>query len=329
VNDDKAPGALAAYIGTNHVNTRLHLVGGNIDFDGLGSCFATQVLVDENALYGLSSQRFLQSMQATLGVTQMIVMPNYETLGIQHIDCALKVLDEETLLITRVPATHPSYPYREAIAQAAAQLQTPYGRSYAIVRVDAPVWKGGSSGQVANYANSLIVNDKVFVPLFGMHPEDELALQAYRDAMPGYEVFGYEMVSGGYPMGSWASNDALHCRTHQVYDPNMLLIKHPRVRSASAGVAIQLSALIRPYSGAPLDLRGTGVTWRQRGSGAWSFSPFAPGSKAFEYTATLPAQATGVTIEYFVRAATSTGQLETRPPSQAALPSGFIEFSVQ
>jgi hypothetical protein len=34
------------------------------------------------------------------------VVPNFEWFGIQHIDCLLKPLDAETLLVKRVPEGH-------------------------------------------------------------------------------------------------------------------------------------------------------------------------------------------------------------------------------
>jgi hypothetical protein len=253
-------------------------------------------------------------------------MPNYETYGIQHIDCALKVVDEETLIITRTPTTHNTYGYHEALAQAASQTLTAYGRPYTIYRVDIPVWKGGTAnGSLANYANTLIVNSKVFVPLFGV-PEDQAALDVYHEAMPGYEVTGYEFVSGSWPMGSWESFDALHCRTHQVFDPEMLLIKHPRVRSASAGAAIEVRALIRAYSGAALVGAETAMHWRAAGTNNWNTVLFQADSYAHEFNASIPAQTAGTTVEYWLSAGDAEGRNENRPP---LAPQGFYEFLVQ
>jgi len=181
------------------------------------------------------------------------------------------------------------------------------------------------NGELANYANTLIVNSKVFVPLFGV-PEDAAALDVYRAAMPGYEVLGYEFVSGSWPMGSWASFDALHCRTHQVFDPEMLLIKHPRVRSASAGAPIEVRALIRAYSGAALVGAETAVHWRVAGTSSWNVAALLPDSYAHELVTTIPAQVAGSTIEYWISAGAADGRSERRPP---LAPAGYYEFPVQ
>ncbi len=326
VDDDVTPAAVAAHLGVGHIPFPAHLVGGNIDFDGLDRAFCTWILLDENRYWGIGYDLFRKRMNDYLGVSELLVVPNYEVFGIQHIDCALKVLDEETLLITRTPPTHPSYGFHEALAQEAATQLTAYGRPYVIHRVEVPVFDGGPAGELANYANSLILNGKVLVPLFGLRDADARALEAYRQAMPGYEVLGFPYVSGTWPDGSWASFDALHCRTHQVFDPEMILIKHPRIRGASASAPqIEVMALIRSYGSSPLVSSGTDVQWRVAGTGAWNTATFQRGQHRYEVLASIPPQPAGTTIEYFIQATTADQHRERRPP---LAPSGYYSFEV-
>ena len=63
----------------------------------------------------------------------------------------------------------------------------------------------------------MILNNKVFVPVFGSSWDDE-ALAVYSEALPGYEVIGFN--------GSWESTDALHCRVKGIPDLKMLQIFH-------------------------------------------------------------------------------------------------------
>ncbi|KAA3606802.1 MAG: hypothetical protein DWQ01_17450 [Planctomycetota bacterium] len=327
LNDDVTPAAVAAHLGVEHVEFPAHLVGGNIDFDGLGKAFCTQVLVDENEHWGIAETRFRALMKRYLGVGDLIVVPNFEVFGIQHVDCVLKVLDEETLLITRVPATHPSFLFHEAVALAAAAAKTAYGRPYVIHRVDTPVFRGGVRGETANYANSLILNGKVLVPMFDLPMADANALDVYRQAMPGYEVLGFHYVQGIPLIKSWASFDALHCRTHQVFDPEMVLIKHPRVRSAAAGSSqIKIQALIKDYGGAGLLDAETKVFWRKAGDSQWHQADFQPGQHPDEYVAFLPGQPAGTGVEYYLQATTADQRQEHRPP---LAPQGYFSFPVQ
>ena len=80
---------------------------------------------------------------------------------------------------------------------------TIYGEPWEVSRVYTP------SNQP--YTNSLILNNKVFVPITNSSWDDE-ALAVYQDALPGYEVLGFT--------GSWESTDALHCRVKGIPDIN-------------------------------------------------------------------------------------------------------------
>ena len=45
--------------------------------------------------------------------------------------------------------------------------------------------------------------------------------------MPGYEVFGFDDALGN----PWYAEDALHCRTMGIFDPDMLHVSHKSIRS--------------------------------------------------------------------------------------------------
>jgi agmatine deiminase len=96
--DDNAPAAVAKELGWPRTELPVALTGGNLAFDGLGTGFSTQIMVDENAAMGVSRDRFLRILETELGVTRFHVVPNFEGEaggGIQHIDCLLKLIDEE------------------------------------------------------------------------------------------------------------------------------------------------------------------------------------------------------------------------------------------
>jgi hypothetical protein len=60
------------------------------------------------------------------------------------------------------------------------------------------------------YTNSLILNNKVFVPISNSSWDDD-AIESYQAAMPDHEILGFT--------GSWVSTDALHCRAKGI--PNL------------------------------------------------------------------------------------------------------------
>ena len=63
------------------------------------------------------------------------------------------------------------------------------------------------------YTNSLILNDKVLVPIMNSSWDDD-AIAVYEEAMPGYEILGFT--------GTWQSTDALHCRVRGIPDTSYI-----------------------------------------------------------------------------------------------------------
>ena len=61
------------------------------------------------------------------------------------------------------------------------------------------------------------------MPLGDNNSYNQKALQVYRDALPGYEVIGIEGYESGH-YSEFLNTDALHCRTHEVPDDDMLFI---------------------------------------------------------------------------------------------------------
>jgi agmatine/peptidylarginine deiminase len=302
-HDDQAPAALARALGVERVELPIALTGGNIAFDGHGTGFATQILLAENKSLGVSQEQFLCVLKQHLGVTRFHFLPNFERLGIQHIDCLLKLLDEERILVKRVPVDHPSYPHVENAVRQLLQLTSVRGRPYQILRIDTPAY---CLNRLASYTNSLIVNRKVYVPLFDIDA-DAAALDTWRRVMPGYEVLGF-------PYRNWSYTDALHCRVRGVWDPGMLYLSHhrPPCRVSWANLPT-LEVQIRDYSGAGLLADRLTLTWRAQGTPSWQVVQLRPGSSVDTFEGNLNGLTPGQTIEYYFSAASASGRQETLP----------------
>ncbi len=311
--------SLAKALGVPILKIPFGLTGGNALVDGLGTAFSTCVMLKENREhFGLSEPEFLEAVKTRLGIDNYVVVPNFEWFGIQHIDCLLKPLDAETLLVKRVPEGHPDHRSIEAIVALLSKLKTPYGRPYRIVRIDAAPYYMGH--HVANYTNSLILNRKIFVPLFGV-ASDEKALATFREAMPGYEVIGYEHEG---PFG-WAWYDALHCRVRAVWDPKMLYMGHKQIRDrVEPAESHRVDVLIRDYSRAGLIADELKLSWRVRGEANWNELALTAGATQGVYTAAIPAPQSAV-IEYFLSAADRSGRRESLP---RVAPDGFYTFEI-
>ena len=193
-------------------NLPLYWTGGNFMTDGYGMGFSTQLMVNEN---NISNQAFKEIMYQELHFDDYHIFDNPNQLSIQHIDCMAKLVNPETIIIKQVPESSPEYDCIENFANSFYQLNTFYNRPFKIYRILCPVINGAwwEINPVAAYTNSLILNNKVLVPQYGII-QDELALQTYRDAMPGYEVIGFD-DSNNNP---WYAEDALHCRTMGIFN---------------------------------------------------------------------------------------------------------------
>lgn len=210
--DDLVVDELAASFGAPSFDLGAHLTGGNFLVDGHGTAFCTRAQLLENADH-FDEAGWRKRVRQVTGTTRIIVLENTEPQGIQHIDCWLKPLDAQRLLVKRPPAGHPEEAAIDRNIEVLSKLHGVFGEPYEIVRIDCPPiprnkpWE--NDNPIAAYTNSLILNHKVLVPLYGI-PGDARALEQWRAAMPGYEVIGFES-------DNWIGYDAIHCRSRAVF----------------------------------------------------------------------------------------------------------------
>jgi len=298
--DDVVSFTLGTEWGIPVYGTDLIHSGGNFMSDGHGIGFSTDMVWDENP--GLTHEQIDQLMEDYLGVTNYVIVPDIDPSGIHHIDCWAKLLDEETILVKEVPSDHPHYAQLEANVAYLETLTNCYGRPYKIVRVHC-----GSLGgtDVAAYTNSLILNNKVFVPIYGIS-SDSTALATYQDAMPGYEVFGFD--------DGWLSDDAIHCRGLGIHDQYMLVVDTNPLQDQEYNTGdYYVAAFIDDRSEAGLVTDSLLVYWRVEGSP--EFTPMVMDAAAHpdSYYVYIPQQADSVNIEYYVFAEDNSGRQATRP----------------
>ncbi len=299
-DDDLVNWTLGTEWGCSVYGTDVIHTGGNYMADGHGKGFSTELVWDENA--ELTEEQLNQMMLDFLGIEEYIVIPDIAEDGIHHIDCWAKLLSEETILVKEVPTDHPHYDALEANVAYLESLTNCYGRPYNIVRVFCGRLR---KDEVAAYTNSLILNQKVFVPLFGISTDTE-ALATYSAAMPGYEVLGYE--------GSWLSDDAIHCRSMGVHDRFMLVVDTNPIQDFETNLqGYRVSAFIDDRSEAGLVNDSLLVFWRLAGEP--SFSPLALSETIHPDSVEtyIPGQNDHSEVEYYILAKDYTGRRQTRP----------------
>ena len=206
-NDDQIPTVYANNQSITVYNMPLVTAGGNYMTDGQGIAISTTLVWEENS--GYSHAQINQMVNQYLGISTYHVVPDVNGEYIKHIDCWGKYLSPDTILIREVPTSHSQYDEIEAAVDYFESQTSCYGTPYHVVRVYTP--------NDQPYTNSLILNNKVLVPITGSQWDDD-AILSYEQAMPGYEVLGFT--------GSWDSTDALHCRAMGITDRYMLYIEH-------------------------------------------------------------------------------------------------------
>ncbi|NIM96758.1 MAG: hypothetical protein GTO24_01345 [candidate division Zixibacteria bacterium] len=292
--DDQIPWVIGSNWGVSVYGMDLVHTGGNHMSDGLGMSMSTRLVYDENPD---KPPKQVDAMMKDYVGNEYTVLDYVESGGIHHIDCWAKFLDPTTILIKEVAPGHPSYYLLNARADYLATQTSAWGRPYTIVRVYCP------SGTA--YTNSIILNDKVFVPIFNSS-WDTTALRVYREAMPGYEVLGY--------YGSWYENDAIHCRIMGVTDRYMLFVNHiPLFDTEVYDQDYLVCAKMNDHSGTGL-IPESLLVYYSIDSSAFDTVHLQVTSDPDSFYAYIPAQPPGTEIAYYIKAADSSGRVVMHPP---------------
>ena len=293
--DDSIPMIIGSLWGIPVYGMDLRHTGGNHMSDGLGTSMSTDLVYDENP--GKTHAQVDSIMKAYLG-NDYTVMDDVESGGIHHIDCWAKLLNPTTILVKSVSSSTPSY---AALNQRAAFLATQtsaWGRPYTVVRV--------FCSSSAAYTNSIILNDKVFVPIINNTYYDTTALRVYREAMPGYEVLGFT--------GSWLADDAIHCRIMGITDRYMLFLDHvPLFDTDIWDHDYLVSVKIKDHSGTGL-IPESLLVYYKINSSLFDTVHLQSTSNPDSFYAYIPAQLPGTQITYYIKAADNSGRVVTHPP---------------
>lgn len=333
--DDDATIPIAKQLGFNLMDLPFNNTGGNVMTDGLGTAFSSCVINAENNFHGVDSKNFLELNDSLLGFERYNILSNFEINGIQHIDCLLKLIDEETILVAEPPSDHELFDtYNNIITKELSKLKTAFGRPYKILRIKTARYY---QERLAAYTNSLILNKTIYVPLFDID-QDLIALETWKNAMPGYVIKGFKFVLDDEPFVTdklrahysgygWNDGDALHCRTRAIWNPEMLFISIKKLASkVDLTKSNKVYATIIDYSGKRLVKDKCELLWRLSGTAKWNSIALKQSENVNHFFAEIPNIKSGTTIEYYISAVSKSGEKETRPKTA---PSTSYQFSVK
>ena len=303
--------------------------GGNYMSDGLGNAFASNLILEENEAgnpYNVSAKtedEIDAIMNAYMGIENYIKMETLPYDEIHHIDMHMKLLDEETILVSKYPEGVADGPQiEENIDYVLSNFQSPFGTPYEIKWIDAPPSTSGSypdtGGYYRTYSNAVFVNKSIIVPTY--RPEvDEPALDYLRELLPGYNVVGIDVDNSSEPL--IASLGAIHCITHTIgVDEPLWIVHQPINEVPTTNTSVSINTMIKHISG----INNATVYWRETGESEFNqLSMTTIGDDNWSVDLLIPSGAES--IEYYIEAEANSGKSLARP---LVAPEGFWTFIV-
>lgn len=327
-DDDLVPVAVSGYINaplyqtTTAPNDLVH-TGGNFMCDGFGTGFSSDLILTDNlpaAGFNVNhtAAEIDTIMSQFMGISRYIKMNTLPYDQIHHIDMHMKLIDEETLVMGQYPAGIADGPQIEANLQyILANFMSVYGTPYKVIRIPMPDDNNAypsNGGDYFTYTNSSFINKTLIVPTYNI-PEDTIALNIYRQALPGYTVTGINSLNSIPALG------ALHCITKEVGVNDPLLISHQELSDTYDTInSYTVDALIKHRSGI-----NTATLYFSIDTAFGFIAVPMNATAANHWSAAIPAHPAGTTVYYYVEANSVSGKTQVRP---MPAPAGFFSFDV-
>lgn len=202
--EQEAPMELGRAYGVPVLRLPVVIEGGNLINDGQGTILLFDSVFYQNP--DLTPKRLKAIFAQYFGAQRVILFPALKGEITGHIDMVVKIVDPERVMVAQ---SDPSYKWHddfEAIAKTISETPSSSGQPYEVIRVPMAA-SDRNSPNFWSYINSLTVNHKVIIPLFGV-PTDQQAIEIYRQTMPEYEVVGINYRD--FPLGS------VHCQSKEI-----------------------------------------------------------------------------------------------------------------
>lgn len=204
-------------------NRDFELEGGSVDTDGRGTIITTtRCLTSPNRNGGKTKGEINEILQRRLGATHILWLDYGYLAGDDtdsHIDTLARLAPNDTILF--VGCRNVDDEHFEELLKMRAQLsmfRTPEGAPYNLVELPLPDPIYDEDGQrlPATYANYLVTDKFIFMPVYDQKMNDMLACQTVRIAFPEHEVVPVDCRVLIKQHGS------LHCSTMQLYEKTIV-----------------------------------------------------------------------------------------------------------
>ncbi|TFH92608.1 agmatine deiminase [Vibrio ouci] len=229
--DDLVASSVCDIIGIDHYSAPFVLEGGSIHTDGEGTLYTTEeCLLSPGRNPLLTKQQIEEQLKQYLSIEKVIWLPkglfNDETDG--HVDNLMHVIAPGKVVLSWTDdPSDPQYQLSREVEKVLNSQTDAKGREIEIVRLPLPgplhyseseaqgievssgMSRAAGERLSASYANFLIVNGYVFLPLLDDRTDAE-AISVLQSAMPEHQIIGIptrEVLLGG---------GNIHCITQQI-----------------------------------------------------------------------------------------------------------------
>ncbi|QOL24474.1 agmatine deiminase family protein [Thalassotalea sp. LPB0316] len=217
--DNQINSALFSSPSFNHIERKtidLVLEGGGIESDGQGHLLTTaQCIFNQNRNPQLAKEELTTRLLTLLGLNKALILNHGDLIGDDtdaHIDTLCRFAPNNQIVYTQCDRQEDAH-YQD-LAKMEAELKTfrqINGQPFKLVPLPLPEAKFDASGDrlPATYANFLIINNAVLVPVY-QDINDTLAVSQMAKAFPEHEIIAINCLPIIEQYGS------LHCLTMQL-----------------------------------------------------------------------------------------------------------------
>lgn len=212
--DDQAGGEVVKASGKEKIDSGIILEGGSIEVNGKGTLITTeQCLLNQNRNSKLSRSEIENKLKECLGITHIIWLGDGvkgdDTDG--HIDDIARFVDENTIVCAYEENTKDdNYQALKNDYETLSKSKDQDGKQLRVIRLPMPKEISNEHGRLpASYANFLITNKKVLLPIFNDPINDKKAIEILSKAMPNRKIIPIDCTYLVWGFGT------IHCSSQQ------------------------------------------------------------------------------------------------------------------
>lgn len=192
------------------------LEGGSLETDGRGTLLTTEsCLLNANRNHGFSRLLIEHELRNSLGIERVIWLTQGKLDGDDtdgHIDTLARFCNPHTIAYCQARHSDRHYESLKAMEFQLQGLRQTNGTPYQLMPLPlpSPIFNSQGARLPANYANFLIINKAVLVPVYDV-PEDSIAIERLMQTFPQHRIHPVNCRAIIEQFGS------LHCLTMQIH----------------------------------------------------------------------------------------------------------------